>query len=197
MIEVGNNIQAIFGPVSDTIRGQMQDIIDGKTPRPVEAQEAPSADVDMDTLDIQSPMTGDLMPITEVPDQVFSQKMMGDGFAIHPTVGEVASPVDGKILNIFPTKHAIGIEADNGLEILIHIGIDTVKLEGKGFTQVLEEGQTVKKGDVIMEMDLDYIREHAASTVTPVIFTNLKEGQSVHVSEGKIDKGQSDFAKLS
>ena len=72
-----------------------------------------------------------------------------------------------------------------------------MKLEGKGFTQVLEEGQTVKKGDVIMKMDLDYIREHAASTVTPVIFTNLKEGQSVHVSEGKIDKGQSDFAKLS
>lgn len=198
VMEVGNNIQAIYGPVSDTIRGQMQDIIDGKTPRPVESKDvAMSKDVEMDTLDIQSPMTGDLMPITEVPDQVFSQKMMGDGFAINPTVGEVASPVDGKILNIFPTKHAIGIEADNGLEILIHIGIDTVKLEGKGFTQVLEEGQTVKKGDVIMKMDLDYIREHATSTMTPIIFTNLKEGQSIHVKEGKINLGQSNFAQLS
>lgn len=198
VMEIGNNIQAIYGPVSDTIRGQMQDIIDGKTPRPIDTKdESVKADIKMNTLDIVSPMTGELIPITEVPDQVFSQKMMGDGFAINPTVGEVVSPVDGKILNIFPTKHAIGIEDDNGLEILIHIGIDTVNLEGKGFTQVLEEGQTVKKGDVIIKMDLDYIRKHATSTITPVIFTNLEEGQSVNVSTGKIDKGQSDFAKLS
>ncbi|BAM46839.1 glucose-specific PTS transporter subunit IIBC [Amphibacillus xylanus] len=198
VMEVGNNIQAIYGPVSDTIRGQIQDIIDGKTPSPIdESKQTAKTDVNVDTLDLVSPMTGELMPITEVPDQVFSQKMMGDGFAINPTVGEVISPVDGKILNIFPTKHAIGIESDNGLEVLIHIGIDTVKLEGKGFTQVLEEGQTVKKGDVIIKMDLDYIREHATSTITPVIFTNLEEGQSVNVSTGKIDKGQSDFAKLS
>lgn len=198
VMEVGNNIQAIFGPVSDTIRGQMQDIIDGKTPRPViDSEESKNHDMTMTTLDIESPMAGELLSITSVPDQVFSQRMMGDGFAIKPTVGEVVSPVDGKILNIFPTKHAIGLESDDGLEILIHIGIDTVRLEGKGFTQVMNEGQKVKKGDIIMRMDLDYIEEHATSIVTPIIFTNLKEGQSIQLTEGPIEKGQNDFVTLS
>lgn len=196
VMEVGNNIQAIYGPVSDTIRGQMQDIIDGKAPRKQVEPEKNSPNVRIESLDIASPMTGEVMAITEVPDQVFSQKMMGDGFAIKPTVGEVVSPVNGKILNIFPTKHAIGLESEDGLEILIHIGIDTVKLEGKGFTQVLEEGQQVKKGDVIMKMDLDYIAEHAASTITPIIFTNLEEGKAVDVTAGNVDKGQADVVKL-
>ena len=196
VMEVGNNIQAIFGPVSDSIRGQMQDIIDGETPRKQVESEEKSPNVHVDSLDIASPMTGELMAITEVPDQVFSQKMMGDGFAIKPTVGEVVSPVNGKILNIFPTKHAIGLESEDGVELLIHIGIDTVKLEGKGFTQVLEEGQQVKKGDVIMKMDLDYIAEHATSTITPIIFTNLEEGKAIEVTAGNVDKGQADIVKL-
>lgn len=199
VMEVGNNIQAIFGTSSDTIRGQMQDIIDGKTPRA--KKEAKDADESAapalsGKIDLSSPMTGEILSITEVPDQVFSQKMMGDGFAVKPTVGKVVAPVNGKVLNIFPTKHAIGLQAENGLELLIHIGIDTVKLKGEGFTQKVEEGQEVKQGDVLMEVDLDFIAKNAASTITPIIFTNLQEGQTVEVKAGQVKENQGGIVEI-
>lgn len=199
VMEVGNNIQAIFGTSSDTIRGQMQDIIDGKTPRAKKvAKEADESAAPMlsGKIDLSSPMTGVIIPISEVPDQVFSQKMMGDGFAVKPTAGKVVAPVNGKVLNIFPTKHAIGLQAENGLELLIHIGIDTVKLKGEGFTQRVEEGQEVKQGDVLMEVDLDFIAQNAASTITPIIFTNLQEGQSVEVKTGQVNENQGGIVEI-
>ncbi|WP_058305654.1 glucose-specific PTS transporter subunit IIBC [Gracilibacillus massiliensis] len=195
VMEVGNNIQAIYGPVSDTIRGQMQDIIDGKTPtkkadtKEVDQEADSNESVAVADLEFVSPMQGEVMPLSEVPDQVFSQKMMGDGFAIKPTDGEIVSPVDGKILNIFPTKHAIGMVAENGTEILIHIGIDTVNLKGEGFTAKVAEGDQIKKGQALMQVDLDYISKNAPSTVTPIIFTNLEEGQSIQLNaSGNINK---------
>ncbi|WP_173917131.1 glucose-specific PTS transporter subunit IIBC [Halobacillus sp. Marseille-Q1614] len=196
VMEVGNNIQAIFGPVSDTLRGQMQDIIDGKSPRAREesvkdstAEAGAAAPVSGGELDFVSPMKGKVLPIEEVPDQVFSGKMMGDGFAIEPIDGKIISPINGKVLNVFPTKHAIGLQAENGMEILIHIGIDTVKLKGEGFTSKVEEGDTVTKGQPLMDVDLDYISEHAASIVTPIVFTNLEEGQKVEITAaGEVDK---------
>ncbi|MFC7320239.1 glucose-specific PTS transporter subunit IIBC [Halobacillus campisalis] len=195
VMEVGNNIQAIFGPVSDTLRGQMQDIIDGKTPRKREEKVdestkeagavAPVAEGD---LEFVSPIKGKVLPITEVPDQVFSGKMMGDGFAIEPIDGKIVSPINGKVLNVFPTKHAIGLQADNGMEILIHIGIDTVKLKGEGFTSYVEEGSEVKQGQTLMEVDLDYVSKNATSIITPIIFTNLNEDQKVEVTAaGEVD----------
>ncbi|WP_082234837.1 glucose-specific PTS transporter subunit IIBC [Halobacillus massiliensis] len=195
VMEVGNNIQAIFGPVSDTIRGQMQDIIDGKSPRDREesvkdstAEAGATAPVSGGELDFVSPMKGKVLPIEDVPDQVFSGKMMGDGFAIEPIDGKIVSPIDGKVLNVFPTKHAIGLQAENGMEILLHIGIDTVKLKGEGFTSKIEEGDTVTKGQPLMDVDLDYISQHAASIVTPIVFTNLEEGQQVEVTAaGEVD----------
>ncbi|UOQ83856.1 glucose-specific PTS transporter subunit IIBC [Gracilibacillus salinarum] len=200
VMEVGNNIQAIYGPSSDTIRGQMQDIMDGKTPVKADAKEennGVATDVTAGDLDFVSPMEGEVMPLSEVPDQVFSQKMMGDGFAIKPSNGEIVSPVNGKIINIFPTKHAIGIEADNGTEILIHIGIDTVNLKGEGFTAKAEEGQEIKQGQVLMEVDLDYISNNAPSTVTPVIFTNLAEGQSIQLNaSGNIKKEDTNIFQI-
>ncbi|MFG6117490.1 glucose-specific PTS transporter subunit IIBC [Halobacillus sp. MO56] len=191
VMEVGNNIQAIYGPRSDSLRGQMQDIIDGKAPRAVAedrsevAEEAKDAEVPVGGEDFNfvSPLQGEIMPITEVPDQVFSGKMMGDGFAIKPSDGKVVSPVNGKILNVFPTKHAIGIQAENGTEILIHIGIDTVKLKGEGFEAMIKEGDEVKQGQELMKVDFDYVKEHATSTITPVIFTNLQEGQEVKIAK--------------
>ncbi|ALS77252.1 PTS glucose transporter subunit IICBA [Planococcus kocurii] len=181
VMEVGNNIQAIFGPVSDSLRGQMQDIMNGKSPRPASKTAAPTENTvaSATPLEFNSPITGELLPISEVPDQVFSGKMVGDGFAIKPTEGKVFSPVNGKVVTVFPTKHAIGIAADNGTEILIHIGIDTVHLKGEGFTSHIEQGDLVEQGQLLMEMDLDYIAEHAASIVTPIVFTNLEEGQSI------------------
>ncbi|GGF23220.1 PTS glucose transporter subunit IIABC [Halobacillus andaensis] len=195
VMEVGNNIQAIYGPVSDTLRGQMQDIIDGKTPRKrkEDVKEsskeagavAPVSDAD---LEFVSPIKGKVLPITEVPDQVFSGKMMGDGFAIEPIDGKIVSPINGKVLNVFPTKHAIGLQAENGMEILIHIGIDTVKLKGEGFTSKVEEGAEVKQGQTLMEVDLDYVSKNATSIITPIVFTNLEEGQQVEVTAaGEVD----------
>ncbi|WP_394219635.1 glucose-specific PTS transporter subunit IIBC [Halobacillus trueperi] len=204
VMEVGNNIQAIFGPVSDTLRGQMQDIIDGKTPRAREdaseiknAEKAAEAPVTEGELEFVSPIKGKIMPITEVPDQVFSGKMMGDGFAIEPEDGNIVSPINGKVLNVFPTKHAIGLEAENGMEILIHIGIDTVGLKGEGFTAKISEGDEVKQGQALMEVDLDFVKENAPSIVTPIVFTNLQEGQSVNIkASGKVNHNDPDIIEI-
>jgi N-acetylglucosamine PTS system EIICBA or EIICB component len=123
--------------------------------------------------DFVVPVEGKIIPITEVEDEVFSQRMMGDGFAIVPSKGSVVSPVDGEIINVFPTKHAIGIKSVQGYEILIHVGLDTVQLNGKGFNVLVENGQKVSKGQELLTFDLDLISSSASSTVTPVIFTDL------------------------
>ncbi|WP_059105472.1 glucose-specific PTS transporter subunit IIBC [Shouchella shacheensis] len=194
VLEVGNNIQAIFGPRSETIKGQMQDIISGKTPRFVEPDQEkevqqqvedvqPEALQNEITEEIVAPLKGELLPITEVPDDVFAGKMMGDGFAITPTEGKVVSPVDGTIVNVFPTKHAIGIKSAAGRELLIHVGIDTVKLNGEGFEALVEEGSEVKKGQALLNLDLDYIKANAPSLITPIVFTNLAEGESIAIKK--------------
>ncbi|MCR2823651.1 N-acetylglucosamine-specific PTS transporter subunit IIBC [Lederbergia panacisoli] len=138
--------------------------------------------------DFVMPITGEVIPLTDVPDQVFSQKMMGDGFAIIPEKGAVASPVDGEILNVFPTKHAIGIRSKQGYEILIHVGIDTVNLKGEGFTSHVKEGDNVSKGQEILTFNLDYIKKNATSAITPIIFTNLTK---MNVKKlGKVEQGK-------
>ncbi|PRX41913.1 PTS system IIA component (Glc family) [Planifilum fimeticola] len=137
-----------------------------------------------------SPMTGRLLPITEVPDQVFSQKMMGDGFAIDPAEGVVVSPVEGEIVNLFPTKHAIGIRSKGGREILIHIGIDTVNLQGEGFKPFISEGDAVKPGQKLMEVDLELLRNKATSVITPILFTNLQEGEKVELKKAEARQGE-------
>jgi len=196
VLEVGNNIQAIFGPKSDNLKGQIQDIIDGKTPVIVEEQTKETTTTSA-SLDLVAPLTGKILSITEVPDAVFSGKMMGDGFAIEPTEGTVVSPVSGKIINIFPTKHAIGIQADNGTEVLIHVGIDTVKLKGEGFELLVESDQLVDKGQPLLNVDLDYIKEHATSTITPIIFTNLQPEQAVLVvKEGNVTANDQNIIEI-
>jgi sugar PTS system EIIA component len=119
-----------------------------------------------------SPMTGDVVGLTDVPDPVFSQKMMGDGIAINPSEGKVVAPADAKVLNVFPTKHAIGLEAAGGLEILLHVGLDTVNMKGEGFDVHVSEGDHVKKGDVLLTYSLELVREKAASIITPMIISN-------------------------
>lgn len=204
VMEVGNNIQAIFGPVSDSLRGQMQDIIDGKAPRSrndaseiVNDEKKAEAPADHADLDFISPIKGKIIPITEVPDQVFSDKMMGDGFAIEPTDGTIVAPVSGKILNVFPTKHAIGLESDNGTEILIHFGIDTVGLKGEGFESLVSEGDKINQGDKLLQVDVDYVKANAPSVITPIVFTNLSEGQELQLKkEGTVSQGQRDIIQI-
>ena len=128
--------------------------------------------VDPQNQDIFAVANGKLMPITEVADDVFSQKMMGDGFAILPTNGEVFAPIAGTIINIFPTKHAVGIKTESGIEVLLHMGIDTVNLKGAPFTIYVEEGQKVARGQLIATMDLVALQSANKQSDLIVAFTN-------------------------
>ena len=141
-------------------------------------------------LEIAAPLTGKVIPVTEVPDPVFAEKVLGDGIAVDPTEGTVYSPVVGTIFQIAHTFHAMGIESDDGLEILVHLGIDTVKLEGKGFQSFVEVGQKVKKGDKIMEMDIGFIREQGLSPMSPCIITNLDAIKSMTACPGPAEGGR-------
>ncbi|HEK7062676.1 TPA: PTS transporter subunit IIABC [Staphylococcus aureus] len=201
VLEVGNNMQAIFGPKSDQIKHEMQQIMNGQVvenPTTMEddkdetvvVAEDKSATSELSHI-VHASLTGEVTPLSEVPDQVFSEKMMGDGIAIKPSQGEVRAPFNGKVQMIFPTKHAIGLVSDSGLELLIHIGLDTVKLNGEGFTLHVEEGQEVKQGDLLINFDLDYIRNHAKSDITPIIVTqgnitnlDFKQGEHGNISFG-------------
>ena len=139
---------------------------------------------------IFAPISGTLLPISEVPDPVFSQKMMGDGFAIEPTEGKVYSPVTGKVLNVFPTKHAVALESNEGHEILIHFGMDTVELKGAGFTPHVKAGVKVSVGDLLLEADLDVIKAAGYSTVTPIIVTNTHDYSDIQaLVEGPVAMG--------
>ncbi|TSB44765.1 glucose-specific PTS transporter subunit IIBC [Alkalicoccobacillus porphyridii] len=191
VMQVGQNIQAIFGPKSDQLKGQIQDIISGKTPSPIAEVDVESVAVSGDgDLNFTLPIKGEILPITDVPDKVFAGKMMGDGFAIKPTEGIVHSPVTGTIVNFFPTKHALGIVDETGREILLHVGIDTVHLNGEGFEALVEQGDQVEQGQELLRFDLDVIGEKAASIITPIVFTNLAEGEFIQLLQtGETDIG--------
>ncbi|WP_432724876.1 glucose-specific PTS transporter subunit IIBC [Staphylococcus equorum] len=188
VLEVGNNMQAIFGPKSDQIKHDMAMIMKGEITKPTETTVPVEDDNkvthmdDLDEVEIYSPGKGQIIPLSEVPDQVFAQKMMGDGIGFVPEDGEIVAPFDGTVKTIFPTKHAIGIESDEGIELLIHIGIDTVKLDGSGFESMVSTGDTIKKGQTLMQVDLDYIKANAPSIVTPLILTNL-ENRTLEITD--------------
>lgn len=128
-------------------------------------------------LQIVAPVTGAVIPIQEVPDPVFSQKMMGEGIAMVPSGGTIHSPVNGTVILIAATKHAIGIRADDGTEILIHVGLETVALNGKGFRLTINQGDKISIGQKLMEVDWEYIDKHAKSIVTPIVITNSQDGK--------------------
>lgn len=124
-------------------------------------------------MEIATTMSGKVIPLELVPDPVFAGKMVGDGFAIEPTNGKVCAPAAGKIVQMFPTHHAFGILTDEGVEILVHVGIDTVQLRGEGFTPHKQVGDSVAMGELILEVDLAVLSEAGKSSVTPVIITNM------------------------
>ncbi|CAM3656075.1 PTS glucose transporter subunit IIA [Erysipelothrix urinaevulpis] len=135
---------------------------------------------------------GTMKSLDSVPDAVFAQKMMGDGFAIELEEGKIYSPVDGEITLVFPTGHAYGITTDRGVEVLIHIGIDTVELEGQGFNGKVKQGSRVKQGDLLTEVDLDFIRGQGKPTITPMIFTSGHAVELLKVDE-RVDKNTNDL----
>ena len=137
---------------------------------------------------IYSPMNGKVIELKEVPDEAFAQKMVGDGCAIEPDKGVICSPIDGQLMNIFPTSHAIIFETIDGLEMIVHFGIDTVKLEGKGFQKLREPG-SIKIGDEIVKYNLDEIKDGVPSTRSPIIINNMEKVEKIEVlSLGKIVK---------
>lgn len=119
-----------------------------------------------------APLTGAIVPLSEVPDPVFAQKVVGDGVAILPSEGLLLAPIDAKVTHLFPTHHAIGLTSDSGLEILMHIGIDTVKLKGQGFTPFVSVGDQVKAGDKLIEFNASVLKEAGCPIVTPIVITN-------------------------
>ncbi|MGL5020781.1 MAG: PTS sugar transporter subunit IIA [Mycoplasmatales bacterium] len=141
------------------------------------------------------PLSGEVVKLETVEDPVFSGKMMGDGFAINPTDGKIYSPVDGTVASIFPTGHAVGIKVDDNLDVLIHFGLDTVKLKGEGFTTHVKQGDVVKAGDLLIEVDIAVVKPQVPSIVTPIIFTTL-EGKSFDVEYKVVVAKESGVVKI-
>ena len=193
LVMKGQGVQAIYGPKADVLKSDIQDVLDSgevipeTLPSQMTAVQKAEANFKGVTDEVHSVADGQVINIEDVKDPVFSQKMMGDGFAVKPENGKIVSPVSGKVASIFPTKHALGLVTDNGLEVLVHIGLDTVSLEGKPFDVKVTEGQTVAAGDLLVEANLDAIREAGRETSTVVVFTNADAIKSVKVEHtGKL-----------
>ena len=193
LVMKGQGVQAIYGPKADVLKSDIQDVLDSgevipeTLPSQMTAVQKAEATFKGVTDEVHSVADGEVINIEDVKDPVFSQKMMGEGFAVEPENGHIVSPVAGKVTSVFPTKHALGLVTDNGLEVLVHIGLDTVSLEGKPFEVKVTEGQTVAAGDLLVEADLDAIREAGRETSTIVVFTNADAIKSVKVEHtGKL-----------
>lgn len=146
--------------------------------------------------EIKSPLSGRIIPIENVPDEVFAQKMVGDGIGIEANEGIVVSPADGEILQVFPTKHAVALRTPEGVEILIHIGLDTVNMKGEGFEAFVKQGDQVKAGQELVRFDINLVREKAKSIITPVIITNYKDMGSIEKLSGMVSKGSDTIMRV-
>ena len=189
LVMKGQGVQAIYGPKADVLKSDIQDILDSGEVIP-ETLPSQMTETQQNTVhykgvteDIYSVADGQVVALEQVEDPVFAQKMMGDGFAVEPANGNIVSPVTGTVSSIFPTKHALGLVTDSGLEVLVHIGLDTVSLEGKPFTVHVSEGQKVAAGDLLVTADLDAIRVAGRKTSTVVVFTNGDVLKSVKLEQ--------------
>ena len=189
LVMKGQGVQAIYGPKADVLKSDIQDILDSGEIIP-ETLPSQMTETQQNTVhykgvteEVYSVADGQVVALEQVEDPVFAQKMMGDGFAVEPANGNIVSPVTGTVTSIFPTKHALGLVTDSGLEVLVHIGLDTVSLEGKPFTVHVSEGQKVAAGDLLVTADLDAIREAGRKTSTVVVFTNGDVLKSVKLEQ--------------
>lgn len=198
----GGNYQVIFGVESEHLKEEIKTIIDtGVAVNHVGSQASANTQSHFaasqkakrsgNTLAILAPLTGRLVKVEQVPDPTFSQKFLGDGFAIDPVDGLVVSPVDGTVTQLFRTNHAIGITTDEGFEVLIHIGLDTVKMNGDGFKALVLNGSRVRTGDHLIQFDLEMVRSRAKSTITPVVFTNSESFRKLNLIESlEVQRGR-------
>ena len=202
VVHKGNGVQVIYGPNVTVIKSNLEDYLE-KAPdtyaeteaakaeeTEVQPQEAQGQKV-IETITVCSPITGLAADLSTVPDEAFAGKMMGDGAAVTPEDSYVRAPEDGEVAFVFDTKHAIGFVMDSGVSMLIHVGIDTVKLNGEGFEALVESGQTVKKGDPMLKLDLEYLKAHAPSLASPVLCTELEDNQRIRLlKEGPVKAGE-------
>ena len=189
LVMKGQGVQAIYGPKADVLKSDIQDLLDSGEviPETLPSQKAESAAAEVTykgvTEEVETVADGQVIDLADVKDPVFSQKMMGDGFAVEPENGKIYSPVAGTVTSVFPSKHAIGLVTDDGLEVLVHIGLETVSLEGKPFEVHVSEGQKVAAGDLLVTADLEAIKEAGRETSTIVVFTNAAAIKSVTVEK--------------
>lgn len=208
VVHKGNGVQIIYGPRVTVIKSNLEDYLETAPDEEYKAETAPetptaavekTADEESKTLVksviISSPITGIAADLSTAPDEAFADKMMGDGAIVTPESDLVRAPEDGEVCFVFETKHAIGFLTDSGISMLLHIGIDTVKLNGEGFKVFVENGQKVKKGDPLMSLDLSYLETHAPSLASPVLCTELEDNQKIRLlKEGNIQAGEELFA---
>ena len=208
VVHKGNGVQIIYGPKVTVIKSNLEDYLETASNEEYHASAAEKiheeeasgdgtrkAQKVIKTVMIASPITGVAAPLSDTPDEVFSNKMLGDGAAVTPVDNIVRAPEDGEVAFVFDTKHAIGFMTESGISLLIHVGIDTVKLDGKGFEVFVENGQKVKKGEPMMKLDLDYLKANAPSVMSPVICSEMEENQKVRlIKTGDIQAGDTLFA---
>lgn len=206
VVHKGKGVQVIYGPNVTVIKSNLEDYLATAPDTLVETEETevvenPEVKYDekekkvIKSVIISSPVNGMAANLSTVPDEAFAQKMMGDGAAVIPEDPYVYAPEDGEVAFVFETRHAIGFMTDTGISLLIHMGIDTVKLDGRGFEALVESGQKVKKGEPMLKLDLDYLKENAPSIMSPVLCTELEDNQSVRLlKEGSIRAGEALFA---
>ena len=184
VVHKGKGVQIIYGPNVTVIKSNLEEYL----------VNVPDTSI-VKSITISSPVNGVAANLSTAPDEAFAERMMGDGAVVTPEDEFVYAPEDGEVAFVFDTKHAIGFVTDSGISLLIHIGIDTVKLGGKGFEALVKNGQKVKKGDVMLKLDLDYLKEHAPSIVSPVLCTELDANQKIRLlKEGNISAGEALFA---
>lgn len=200
---VGNNIQAIFGPKSDILKDQIKDIIAGREVKGINKVKKRN-DISQvvkkgkDTgREILIPISGEILTLENVPDDIFSMKLIGDGFAIEPKDNILLSPIDGEVIFISPTKHSITIKSEDGLEIFMHIGIDSVKIQGEGFKSFVNIGDLVKANNRLIEFSLDKIENEAKSTMIPVIFKKLARTEFIYFKPNQdVESGMKEIIQI-
>ena len=205
VVHKGNGVQIIYGPRVTVIKSNLEDYLETAPDEEYteeEVQEAVEEAVTEEkeqkvvkTIEISSPITGLAADLSTAPDEAFAERMMGDGAVVTPEDAIVRAPEDGEVCFVFDTRHAIGFQTDSGISLLIHVGIDTVKLDGEGFEVFVENGQKVKKGDPMLKLDLDYLKAHAPSLVSPILCTELEDNQKIRlIRDGEIQAGEALFA---
>lgn len=202
LIVKGSGVQAVYGPKADILKSDIQDLLDSGADIPVvdvsaqEEKAAAAVAFKGVTEEVLSVADGQVIPITDVKDPVFSQKMMGDGFAVEPDNGNIYAPVSGVVTSVFPTKHALGLLTDSGLEVLIHVGLDTVALNGAPFSAKVKDGQRVEAGDLLLVADLEAIKSADRETTVIVAFTNTAELKTVTLEQTGQQAAKTPVAKV-